>query len=94
MLATHKAAQGMDSYWAMLSAPIYPQHAEAFKLSADMILDAHQSAKGPHRDTLLFPVLYLYRHCVELKLKDLIFLGIRCEYFDDATVAKMRLSPL
>jgi hypothetical protein len=68
---------------ALLSGPIYPQHAEAFKVAADMILDSHQSAKwGPHRDTLLFPVLYLYRHCLELKLKDLVLLAVRIGFFD------------
>lgn len=67
----------------LLSTPIYPQHAEAFKIAADMILDSHQAAKrGPHRDTLLFPVLYLYRHCLELKLKDLVLLGVRIGFFD------------
>ena len=62
---------------AVISSPIYPPLPVAFKLAADMILDAHLAAKGSHNDILLFPVLYLYRHCVELKLKDLLLLGIR-----------------
>lgn len=75
---------------ALLSSPIYPQHAEAFKTGADMILDSHQSAKrGPHHDTLVFPVLYLYRHCLELKLKDLVLLGVRTHFFDLAEVEKI-----
>jgi hypothetical protein len=73
---------------ALLVTPIYPQHAEAFKIAADMILDSHQSAKlRPHRDALLFPVLYLYRHCLELKLKDLVLLGARIRFFELAKVA-------
>jgi len=84
---------------ALLSNPIYPQHAEAFKIAADMILDSHQSAKrGLHHDTLLFPVLYLYRHCLELKLKDLVLLGVRIRLFDLTKVAgileKHELCPL
>jgi hypothetical protein len=74
---------------AVMSSPIYPPLAGAFKLAADMILDAHLAAKGPHNDILLFPVLYLYRHCVELKLKDLLLLGIRLRFFDEAAVDKI-----
>jgi hypothetical protein len=76
--------------WAIMSAPIYPHHPAAFKLAADMILDSHQAAQGPeNNDSLLFPVLYLYRHCLELKLKELLFLGIRFRFFDDQTTEKM-----
>lgn len=47
-----------------LLSPMYPQHAEAFKIAADMILDSHEAAtRGPHKDRLLYPVQYLYRHC-------------------------------
>jgi hypothetical protein len=75
---------------ALLSSPIYPQHADAFKIAADMILDSHQSAEqGPHHDALLFPVLYLYRHCLELKLKDLVLLGVRTHFFDSAEVVEI-----
>ena len=50
-----------------------PHFRAAFKLAADMILDSHQVAQGAgHNDKLLFPVLYLYRHCIELQLKDLV----------------------
>jgi hypothetical protein len=60
-------------------SPMYPQHAEAFKVAADLILDSHEAAVGgPHNDKLLYPVLYLYRHALELKLKDLVMLGVRC----------------
>ena len=84
---------------ALLSSPMYPQHAEAFKIAADMILDAHQSTeRGPHHDTLVFPVLYLYRHCLELRLKDLVMLGVRTGLFDLSEVEEMlgehKLCPL
>jgi hypothetical protein len=74
---------------AVMSSPIYPPLPGAFKLAADMILDAHLAAKGSHNDILLFPVLYLYRHCVELKLKDLLLLGIRTRFFDEAAADKI-----
>jgi hypothetical protein len=74
---------------AVMSAPIYPQLPDAFKLAADMILDSHLAADGPHHDSLLFPVMYLYRHCVELKLKDLLLLGVRSRFFDGAASNKI-----
>jgi hypothetical protein len=67
---------------AVSFVPGCSQHAEAFKTAADMILDSHQSAKGGrNHDELVFPVLYLYRHCLELKLKDLVLLGVRTRFF-------------
>lgn len=71
---------------AVISSPIYPPLPGAFKLAGDMILDSHVAARGEHRDSLLFPVLYLYRHCIELKLKDLLLVGIRCRFFDQAAI--------
>jgi hypothetical protein len=65
-----------------LLTPFYPGHAEAFKLAADMVLDSHEAATaGPHKDKLLYPTIYLYRHSLELKLKDLILLGVKCGNF-------------
>jgi len=76
--------------WATMSSRIYPTLSGAFKTAADMILDEHLSAKGPeHNDALLFPVLCLYRHYIELALKEWIILGIRCDFFDDATSNQM-----
>src|SRR4051812_29476386 len=74
---------------AVMSSPISSSLPGAFKLAADMIIDAHLAAKDSHNDILLFPVLYLYRHCIELKLKDLLLLGIRTRFFDEATADKI-----
>ena len=61
-----------------IPTPIDSRHPDAFKLAGDMILDAHESAEArPHNDHLVYPVLYLYRHCLELKLKELVALGVR-----------------
>jgi hypothetical protein len=56
-----------------------------FKRAGDMIVAAAQ-ADDQNPDDLFFPVAYLYRHHLELMLKDLVNLGIRlgslcgCEY--------------
>ncbi len=75
---------------AVLSTRISPQNAGAFKVAADIVLDSLQSAKrGPSQDKMLFPVLYLYRHCLELKLKELVLLGVRIRLFDLPKVAEL-----
>jgi hypothetical protein len=85
----NNAGKSFQLHHAVMSSPIYPPLPGAFKLAADMILDAHLAAKGSHNDILLFPVLYLYRHSVELKLKDLLLLGIRAGFFDDEAAGKI-----
>jgi len=86
-----KRANGVffNLHRALLSLPIYPQHAKAFKDAADNILDSYGSASAPHNDMLLFPVLYLYRHYLELQLKDIVFLGIKCGDYTEVQIAKM-----
>lgn len=75
--------------WTLLT-PFYPQHADAYKLAADTIIDAHLAApKHPHNDRLLYPVLYLYRHCLELKMKDVVRLGVRCGHFKASDVKQI-----
>jgi hypothetical protein len=64
----------------------YPQHAEAFKTAADMII---KQAEVLQQDSLLFPVLFLYRHCLEVKLKDFVKLGVDCREFTQDSVKKI-----
>lgn len=54
-----------------------------FQRAADMIVDA---AKDDDRnpDDLFFPVAYLYRHHIELMLKELVRLGRRVGVVEDA----------
>src|SRR5262245_10986134 len=60
------------SYWPL------PQHASAFLNAANMLVCTYEEApQRPYHDNLVFPVVYLYRHFLELKLKDLITLGVR-----------------
>lgn len=50
-------------------------HALGFKQAADMIVEAAQSdAQNP--DLLFCPVAYLYRHYLELTLKELVEMGL------------------
>jgi hypothetical protein len=58
--------------------PMWSRHADAFKEMADLALDRHEADVHGHNDKLLYPVLYNYRHCLELKLKDILLLGVRC----------------
>jgi len=52
-----------------------------FQRAADMIVDAAQTDdKNP--DDLFFPVAYLYRHHLELMLKELVRLGVRVGSLD------------
>jgi hypothetical protein len=51
-------------------------YAAGFQRAANMIVDAALS-DGQNPDDLFFPVAYLYRHHLELMLKDLVRLGVR-----------------
>jgi len=62
-----------------------PQHADAFQLAAEMILDAHlESDSRFNHDELIFPVAYLYRHCIELQLKRIIDYGRKLDLLEDS----------
>ncbi len=62
----------LDSIW--WNNPGYSRY---FKEAADILIEANETSLGkPYRDELFFPVCYLYRHCLELKLKEIVRLGI------------------
>ena len=48
--------------------------AEAFKVAADRVIDGCDDEVG-HVDKFFYPAAYLYRHAVELKLKNIIGQG-------------------
>lgn len=57
--------------------PYYPYRAEAFKHGADVLLDAHLAGDNKWlRNEVFFPIAYLYRHAMELYLKDIIRSGV------------------
>jgi hypothetical protein len=67
------------------------RHAEGFKNAAEMVIDACVEDRF-HNDEMIFPVAYLYRHCLELKFKDLIIAGIHVGFFTKAKVAEVLAS--
>jgi hypothetical protein len=77
---------------ATLSKNIYPpHHAMAFYNAAQKTLDGIAADKSRrHHDDLLFPVLYLFRHYLELQLKEFVILGLRCgDIQEDPQVEKL-----
>jgi len=63
-LAWFKQVNINDSYFA-----------EAYKNSADKIIyELEKNEDNQHPDSYFMPITFLYRHCLELKLKQLIFL--------------------
>lgn len=60
----------------------YPQHATSFKEAAEIVLDKCEAdGDRPANDIFVFPVLYLYRHGIELNLKAIIKVGVGLEFF-------------
>ena len=54
-----------------------PGYSRGFKEAADTLIAAYDASPGrPYRDELLFSVGYLYRHCLELKLKELVRIDV------------------
>ena len=54
-----------------------PGFSRGFKEAADMMIESYEARRTrPYRDELFFPVAYLYRHCLELKLKEIIRIGV------------------
>lgn len=62
-----------------------PVHADAFKVAADTVIESYENApESPYYDELLFPVVYLYRHAIELKLKEIVGYGIALNCYSKA----------
>jgi len=57
--------------------------ATAFKQAGDKIIKELSRGEDPrHCDRLFMPIAYLYRHSMELKMKEIIRLGIRLELIE------------
>ena len=58
-------------------------YSEAFKISADKLVSllSQESNKIPS-DMYFMPITYLYRHSLELKLKEIINLGLRLQLIE------------
>jgi len=56
---------------------------DTFKIAAEMVIEqCHEADRFRFRDELFFPVAYLYRHGLELLLKDIIYTGIHMNFFE------------
>lgn len=56
----------------------------SFKEAADKIVNNLESGKSTmHADIFFFPVCYLYRHSIELELKNIIEIGVRLGILSD-----------
>ncbi len=54
-----------------------PGYSRAFKEAADTLIESYQASLNRfHNDELFFPVAYLYRHSLELKLKEIVQIGV------------------
>lgn len=67
----------------------YYNRARSFRKAADIVLEkCMEDGDEPANDTLFFPVLYTYRHCIELSLKSLVIVGIERDFFQEEDVEK------
>lgn len=87
-----------DDYWhsnACLSW--YDDHFElyvtGYKASADALVEKVLCRKGS-ADNLVFPIVFLYRHYLELRLKSFIALGKKMKIIDSGVVFSHSLSEL
>jgi hypothetical protein len=92
------AAQGKSFHLNPFPFP-FPLKPEAFKIAAEMVIEQCRDAdRFRYRDELFFPVAYLYRHGLELLMKDIIDTGIHMNVFkrDDVeeALAKHNLAKL
>ena len=59
-------------------------YAEAFKEAGDKIInELEREEKAKHPDMYFFPIAFLYRHCLELQMKNIIRLGIWLKLISD-----------
>src|SRR5439155_10369099 len=60
----------------------YPPHATSFKQAAEIVLDKIETdGNKPSNDIFVFPVMYLYRHGIEIILKSIIKVGVGLDFF-------------
>ncbi len=87
--------EGENSFHLPSISPHFPQHAKTFMRAADRIVDAHfsESNRMGHEDHLLFPVVYLYRHSLELAMKGTIQGALEARLFCPATAQKLTGRP-
>lgn len=70
--------------WLASMQPNETVYAEAFKEAGDKLVDAlfQEDNKLPS-DIYFMPITYLYRHSLEIKLKEIIKLGLRLDLIEE-----------
>lgn len=53
-------------------------YSHGYRAAAEKLIKDYGSLSLPERDSMVFPVIFLYRHYLEIEIKDLIY---RIEYF-------------
>ena len=65
-------------------------NAEVFKAGADRLIEVRLSKTyREDRDVMLLPIVYLYRHAIEVRLKEIIRLGIARKFFEKSEVENL-----
>lgn len=72
--ATHREGAWIDQYWTSLA-----RYGKNYKEAADAILSAAINRDGIYPDTVVYPAIFMYRHYLELTLKDIIWRAMRLE---------------
>jgi hypothetical protein len=68
----------------------YPLKPQAFKIAAEMVIgQCREDDPFRYRDEMFFPVAFLYRHGLELLMKDIIYTGIHMNFFKRHDVEKV-----
>ena len=82
--------KGEGHWWEFACLNFTPDqwdsYAWGYKLAADLLVE-HVERTGADQDTLVYPIVFSYRHYLELRLKELIIRGNQllgiCEEFPD-----------
>lgn len=69
-LIDHSRKQGEKRLFAAWMIGQWHWYPDAYKQAADKLVD--QIEGHSHEDRLIFPIIFLYRHFVELKIKEII----------------------
>lgn len=78
--------------WIKFSAYANELMSDAFKQAADIVVFHHDKDEPVmHPDTLYTPIMYLYRHSIELMLKEFVF-QLNAQNLIDSDKAKAALS--
>jgi hypothetical protein len=63
--------------------------ASTFKTAGDQLVEAIiRGGDGTHPDRFVFPILYLYRHATEIRLKDILLRAVQLQILGHDTVKK------